>query len=138
MGSLRESVKIKFEKPLFTRTNYGSFFINPKGSEKVGASNLDDEGKNVDVFRRTKPLGELEKFKDVPLKFSGISSSGLNYAGYGEKRLPTPNRLTYQTSFVGHGKFYGQTAYGEQFVKANTEDSCATFNLDRKRFIERQ
>ena len=109
MNSLREQVKIKFEKPLFTRTIYGNAFANRKGSEEVGA--LDNEGKHS--YRAAKPIGDLEKIKDVPLKFAGISSNGLNFAGHGDKRLPTPNKITYETLFSSNGRFYDQTAYGE-------------------------
>ena len=102
-------MKIKFEKPLFTRTMYGNAFENRKGSDKVGA--LDDDGRNMDSFRRTRPIGDLEKSAEVPLKFVSQSSNGINFTGIGKKRLPTPNKMIYEPLRPGNGKFYAETAY---------------------------
>ena len=109
---------------------YGNAFMNRKGTEQVGAINM--EGINVDAFRREKPIGDLEKFKDVPIKFETVSANTLSFVGIGKQRLPTPNRLKHEGGlFGGTTKFSAQTAYGESFINANTDGSRELFNLER-------
>ena len=64
------------------------------------------DGKNADGYRRTKPIGFHEQFKDITQKFTLVSSNELNYGAYGLKRLPTPNVRNQQASHYGTGKFY--------------------------------
>ena len=62
----------------------------------------------------------------------------MDFAGYGGKRLPTPNKRTYAGISTGTGRFYGETSYGELFVNATTDGSKELYNLERKRTKERK
>ena len=135
-SSLIEQLKIPFEKPLFTKTMYANAFMNHKGSDQVGAT--DAMGRNPAGFRHVAPIGDLEMFKNMSPKFTGQTSSKIDFAGYGGKRLPTPNRRTYQSITTGNGKFYGKSAYGEMFVNATTQGSRELYCLERMRSKERK
>ena len=107
------------------------------GSEKVGAA--DSLGRIPKDFRRVAPVGDLEKLKSISAKFttSGTSNQA-DFSGQGSKRLPTPNRRTYDSITTGKGRFYGQTAYGENFVNATTTGSREMYCLERMRSKERK
>ena len=115
---------------------YGDAFMNRKGSNEVGAA--DALGRIPEGFRRVAPIGDLEKLKELPVKFTGHTMKQMDYTGYDGKRLPTPNRRQRSVITTGIGKFYGRTAYGEEFVNSSTEGSRELYKLERMRSKERK
>ena len=80
IATLRDSVKIPFEKPHMLKTHNSGQFANRKGSELVGS--LSNEGLHEEGFRAAKPIGDLEKFQDITLKFFAESHNKVNFTDF--------------------------------------------------------
>ena len=102
------------------------------GSEQVGA--LTKEGNRTQETRKP-PKGELENMKQgIKVQLASGTSNFMNYQAY--KKLPETNRINHVNLRTGFGKFYGQTAYGQQFVNVTDQSFKENFKLERQRVKE--